>query len=346
VNAVSISATEFNRLDGKSAALVDQDDFISGDGAGATSNGSGLEAGTGGIGLLQGCANNEILKWVDGTSVWNCAADATGISDSRLKINVAEVSSVLGKVDQIRLVDFDFDCDHEYFDKTLCDTRDQTGVIAQELAQVFPELVYEQDGYYRVRYDALSIYTLKAVQELSGMVDELMALKGQVNDLEGRVANLENSGLTNENGDAVYIENLTVGQMTINMDLFTRGLLTVSGNANFQAEAFFQELVTFGNNVVFTRDVQFQDTVSFSNNTGGYALINPGQQTVHVSFTKPFAQIPIVSVSLTDGKFAQYSYKNVTTEGFDIVLNLPATEQLQFSWIALSVTNPNTVSQP
>jgi hypothetical protein len=41
--------------------------YTSGDGTGATSHGSGMEDGTGGIGLLQGCANNEILKWNDGT---------------------------------------------------------------------------------------------------------------------------------------------------------------------------------------------------------------------------------------------------------------------------------------
>ncbi len=73
-----ITSTEFNRLDGTTAALVDQDDFISGDGVGGTSNGSGLEAGTGGIGLLQGCSDGQVLKWVEASSVWNCAADATG----------------------------------------------------------------------------------------------------------------------------------------------------------------------------------------------------------------------------------------------------------------------------
>ena len=51
------------------------------DGVGLTSNNSFLElGGTGGnqIGLLQGCANNEIPKWVEASSVWNCAADVSG----------------------------------------------------------------------------------------------------------------------------------------------------------------------------------------------------------------------------------------------------------------------------
>lgn len=53
-------------------------DFTSTDGAGVTSSASGMESGTGGIGLLQGCANDEILKWNDSTSTWACAADASG----------------------------------------------------------------------------------------------------------------------------------------------------------------------------------------------------------------------------------------------------------------------------
>jgi hypothetical protein len=50
--------------------------FTSGDGAGGTSNGSGLELGTGGFGLLQGCADGEVLKWTESSSVWGCGADA------------------------------------------------------------------------------------------------------------------------------------------------------------------------------------------------------------------------------------------------------------------------------
>ncbi|MEN9582431.1 MAG: hypothetical protein RL641_385, partial [Candidatus Parcubacteria bacterium] len=43
-----------------------------------TSSGSGLETLAAGLGLLQGCSNNQILKWDEGTDVWSCATDATG----------------------------------------------------------------------------------------------------------------------------------------------------------------------------------------------------------------------------------------------------------------------------
>lgn len=51
------------------------------DGVGGTSSNSFLElGGTGGnqVGLMQGCENNEIPKWVEASSVWNCAADVSG----------------------------------------------------------------------------------------------------------------------------------------------------------------------------------------------------------------------------------------------------------------------------
>lgn len=44
--------------------------------AATTSSGSGMEVLASGLGLLQGCANNDILKWNETTDVWACASDA------------------------------------------------------------------------------------------------------------------------------------------------------------------------------------------------------------------------------------------------------------------------------
>lgn len=49
--------------------------FISSDGAGVTSSASGLESGTGGFGLVQGCSNGQVLKWNDTSAVWECGTD-------------------------------------------------------------------------------------------------------------------------------------------------------------------------------------------------------------------------------------------------------------------------------
>ena len=46
------------------------------DGVGSTGNLSGLEVtATSELALIQGCSDTQILKWVEGTSQWDCAAD-------------------------------------------------------------------------------------------------------------------------------------------------------------------------------------------------------------------------------------------------------------------------------
>jgi hypothetical protein len=78
--AATIESTELDRLDGKDAALVDQNDLTSGDGSGGTSSGSGLEAGAGGIGLLQGCSDDQVLKWNESSAVWECGSDRATVN--------------------------------------------------------------------------------------------------------------------------------------------------------------------------------------------------------------------------------------------------------------------------
>lgn len=52
------------------------------DGGTGTSSGSGLIARSDGIGLLQGCSDGQILKWVESSDTWDCSADSTSGSGS------------------------------------------------------------------------------------------------------------------------------------------------------------------------------------------------------------------------------------------------------------------------
>jgi hypothetical protein len=52
--------------------------FISADGAGGNSSASGLETDTDRLGLLQGCANGQVLKWNDTSALWECSNDSGG----------------------------------------------------------------------------------------------------------------------------------------------------------------------------------------------------------------------------------------------------------------------------
>lgn len=51
-----------------------------------TSSGSGLIARSDGIGLLQGCSDGQVLKWVESTDTWDCSADASGSGTSKFVV--------------------------------------------------------------------------------------------------------------------------------------------------------------------------------------------------------------------------------------------------------------------
>jgi hypothetical protein len=94
-------------------------------------------------------------------------------SDSRLKSNVAEIENSLDRVLQLRAVTFTWN-DAIYPDLGL-ETGDDYGLLAQELAVVFPELVAldEQSGFLRVDYEGLVPILIQAIQEQQIQIDEL-----------------------------------------------------------------------------------------------------------------------------------------------------------------------------
>ena len=63
-------------------------------------------------------------------------------------------------------------------------------------------------------------------------------------------------------------------------------------------------------------------------------------------FDKPYEQPPVVTVSIKSGQFVQYAYKDLTPQGFTIVTSVPATDQIEFSWIALTANGIKTAEAP
>src|SRR3989344_2398578 len=77
----TITAGSSNTAVTLATGLIDADALTlitAADGGTGTSSGSGLIARSDGIGLLQGCADGQVLKWVESTDSWDCATDATG----------------------------------------------------------------------------------------------------------------------------------------------------------------------------------------------------------------------------------------------------------------------------
>ena len=88
------------------------------------------------------------------------SGNVTAYSDERLKDNIETIEGALGKVEAMRGVSF------------TKDGQQSSGVIAQEIEQIAPELVTDGD-YKSVAYGNMVGYLIEAVKELSDKVKVL-----------------------------------------------------------------------------------------------------------------------------------------------------------------------------
>lgn len=85
-------------------------------------------------------------------------------SDIRLKENVSNAESALDKISKIKVRQFDW---------IGCNMHQEYGFIAQELNEVYPEVVNSQSKTWGVDYGKLTPILLKAIQELKAEIDAL-----------------------------------------------------------------------------------------------------------------------------------------------------------------------------
>ena len=138
----------------------------------------------------------------DGTtrkvSIWDrlevngasCAQSFCNLSDGRLKTEVTRVPEALERLAQIRGVSFRWRDDVAVTSPGCCPTpaeRPALGVIAQEVAEVFPELISTMgtDGHLAVDYSGLTAVLLEAVKQLKADND---LLHERVDALDTRVS--------------------------------------------------------------------------------------------------------------------------------------------------------------
>jgi len=153
---------------------------------------------------------------------------------------------------------------------------------------------------------------------------------------------------TEQTPEADSIDKLRVATATVTLKLNVDGSLnvdgglTVDGPSEFNGESIFNKLATFIDKVIFRKDVEFTGTPTFNSDTAGFATITENQKEVEVKFDKPYESLPVVTLTVKNGRFVQYAYKDLTKTGFTIVLSEPATNQVDIAWTALSVRNSNT----
>ena len=87
--------------------------------------------------------------------------DVTAYSDARLKTNIRTIDNALDKVTKMRGV---------YFDKN---GIAKTGVIAQEIEEILPEVVNSDEEYKSVAYGNIVGILIEAIKELQAKITEL-----------------------------------------------------------------------------------------------------------------------------------------------------------------------------
>ena len=99
--------------------------------------------------------------YCDDNGNFTASGNVTAYSDARLKDNIETIDGALDKVSAMRGVTFDKD------------GQRSTGVIAQEMQEVMPEVVMQDDEYLSVAYGNLVGVLIEAVKELRAEVEEL-----------------------------------------------------------------------------------------------------------------------------------------------------------------------------
>lgn len=108
------------------------------------------------------------------------------LSDERFKTNVEPITDVLPRLERIRPVSFDWNEKHASLG--VYTDRREIGVIAQNVQEVFPELVSEwggEEGFLAVNYVSFAPILIEAVHELKA---EIAALESRLAALEAAAA--------------------------------------------------------------------------------------------------------------------------------------------------------------
>ena len=110
-----------------------------------------------GLGNLSANGNNLTGNFV-------ATGDITAFSDARVKENVETISNALESVNQMRGVTYN----------KIGEEKESVGVIAQEIQEVMPQLVAEnEDGMLSVAYGNITAVLIEAVKELTAKVESL-----------------------------------------------------------------------------------------------------------------------------------------------------------------------------
>jgi len=109
-----------------------------------------------------GLTNSSTLTW---GAAFTATGNVTAYSDTRVKTNIKTIDNALSKVLALRGV--------TYNRTDLEDKSEQIGVIAQEVQQILPQVVIEENDRYSVAYGNIVGVLIEAIKEQQAQIEEL-----------------------------------------------------------------------------------------------------------------------------------------------------------------------------
>lgn len=124
-------------------------------------------------------SNNKWAGWFQGDVNFNGSNYLSGVfwisSDKRFKTGIKKIVSVNDKIKKLN--GYTYNYNREGFEERNFTPGEQMGLLAQEVKEVFPQLVNEDSkGYLAVNYQGMIPVLLEAVKEQQKQIDELKAL--------------------------------------------------------------------------------------------------------------------------------------------------------------------------
>gem|GEM_PF-2416867 len=323
-----------------------------GGGGGSTAGGSGgpnytttpSPGGTGGSGVVivrfatqyssniplevAGIADGGVARFSDVNGY--CIIDPTNTallcsSDASLKKNVTPMNSALQNILALNPVEFNWNKEGDGVAK-------HQGFIAQEVKEIFPELVSGEDGNMSLNYTGLVPILVKAMQEQQARLDRLSGTKSQLEE-QGVEASADSQTFQDTEDVGLKIDALEerIGLL----DTIADGLeLKLDMLATFEEDGS----LTFDKDITFKGRVTFEHPIAQSRDSAGYAIVPAGKNKAEVKFEEPYEETPIVTISLRSAvDLDWYRVTDESKEGFTIEIEPSKAEDIEFTWTAISI---------
>lgn len=114
-----------------------------------------------------------------GDYVWN------SLSDLRLKKNINTINGALGKVMELRGVNF------EWKDTNSPEKGLRIGFIAQEVEKIIPEVINREGEFYSMQYEPITALLVEAIKEQQKQIEELKEKNKEIAALKAELETLK-----------------------------------------------------------------------------------------------------------------------------------------------------------